>query len=70
MHTPLSRQEVKFWRHEIERHGGSLFKNQVAYHAWNQMAWERYLKKLTPDSMRRVDTRFNLLMRRFIEDDL
>ncbi|KAH8888557.1 hypothetical protein GQ53DRAFT_826246 [Thozetella sp. PMI_491] len=70
MHTPLTALESKFWRAEIRRHGGSLFQNQVAYHAWNQMSWDRYLKKLTPETVRSQETRFNLLMRRFMEDDL
>ncbi len=70
IHAPLTLEEGKFWRREIKRHGGSLFENQVAYHAWNQMAWDRYLKKLTPERVRTHDTKFNLLMRRFMEDDL
>ncbi|KAK3384401.1 hypothetical protein B0T24DRAFT_82820 [Lasiosphaeria ovina] len=70
MHEPLSRQQAIFWQGEIDRHGGGLFENQRAYHAWGQMAWDRYLKKLTPAVVRTKDTRFNLLMRRFIEKDL
>ncbi len=70
MHEPLGRDESKYWRRQIEAHGGSLFENQVAYHAWNQMAWDRYLKKLNPVAVRMQDTRFNLLVRRFMEDDL
>ncbi|KAK3945505.1 hypothetical protein QBC46DRAFT_370859 [Diplogelasinospora grovesii] len=70
MHEPLSRDAAIFWQSEIDRHGGSLFENQLAYHAWNQMAWDRYLKMLTPEVIRAQDTRFNLLMRRFLEDDL
>ncbi|KAK3692319.1 hypothetical protein B0T22DRAFT_10329 [Podospora appendiculata] len=70
MHEPLGKAAAAFWKGEIDRHGGSLFENQVAYHAWSQMAWDRYLKKLTPERVRTRDTRFNLLVRRFIEDDL
>lgn len=70
MHETLSPEDARFWRAEIDRHGGSLFENQLVYHAWSQMAWDRYLKKLTPDVVRTVDTRFNLLVRRFLEDDL
>lgn len=70
MHVPLDPTAAEFWKGEIKKHGGSLFENQVAYHAWNQMAWDRYLSKLTPEIVRTRDTRFNLLMRRFMEDDL
>ncbi|KAK1759603.1 hypothetical protein QBC47DRAFT_111642 [Echria macrotheca] len=70
MHEPLSRAAAEHWDREIRRHGGSLFENQLAYHAWSQMAWDRYLRHLTPETVRGVDTRFNLLMRRFLEDDV
>ncbi|KAL0469841.1 hypothetical protein QR685DRAFT_527729 [Neurospora intermedia] len=71
MHTPLKMKEEKeFWEGQITRNGGGLFENQMAYHAWGQMAWDRYLKWLTPEVIRTKDTRFNLLVRRFLEDDL
>ncbi|KAK3381489.1 hypothetical protein B0H63DRAFT_475825 [Podospora didyma] len=70
MHQPLNPQAAAFWQGEIDRHGGSLFENQLAYHAWSQMAWDRYLHKLTPSLVRTHDTRFNLLMRRFLEDSV
>ncbi|OIW24436.1 hypothetical protein CONLIGDRAFT_623286 [Coniochaeta ligniaria NRRL 30616] len=70
MHQPLSREEARYWQKEIEANSGSLFKNQLAYHSWNQMSYDRHLKGLTPDAVRTKDTRFNLLVRRFVEDDL
>jgi hypothetical protein len=70
MHAPLSHEEMKYWKLQIEDNGGSLFDNQLAYHAWNQMAYDRHLKALTPEKVRTKHTRFNLLMRRFMEDDL
>lgn len=70
MHVRLSREEATYWQKEIEENGGSLFDNQLAYHAWNQMAYDRHLKALTPKLIRKKDTRFNLLMRKFMEDDL
>lgn len=70
MHEPLSQEETVYWKGEIKRHGGSLFDNQLAYHAWSQMAWDRYLKFLTPETIRVSNTRFNLLVRRFLDDDL
>lgn len=70
MHEALSPKDAEYWAAQIKRHDGSLFENQRAYHAWSQMAFDRYLKKLTPEVIRTKDTRFNLLMRRFLEDDL
>ncbi|KAK0629017.1 hypothetical protein B0T17DRAFT_524385 [Bombardia bombarda] len=70
MHEPLAPEAARFWKGEIDRHGGSLFENQLAYHAWGQMAYDRYLKRLTPRVVREADTRFNLLVRRFLEEDL
>ncbi|KAI1197649.1 hypothetical protein F5X97DRAFT_174694 [Nemania serpens] len=70
MHEPLTRQQARQWAAEIHRNGGSLFGEQLAYHAWSQMAWDRFLSKLTPDRIRSHDTRFNLLVRRFLPDDV
>ncbi|KAH8904482.1 hypothetical protein BR93DRAFT_883620 [Coniochaeta sp. PMI_546] len=70
MHAPLSPEETRYWQKEIEENGGSLFDNQQAYHSWNQMSYGRHLKALTPDVVRTKDTRFNLLVRRFVEEDL
>ncbi|PHH76367.1 hypothetical protein CDD80_1578 [Ophiocordyceps camponoti-rufipedis] len=69
MHEPLSATDAEFWKNRIQELGGSLFPNQLAYHAWSQMSRNRYLRRLTPDVIRAEDTRFNLLMRRFLEDD-
>ncbi|KAH8664443.1 hypothetical protein BX600DRAFT_464455 [Xylariales sp. PMI_506] len=69
MHEPLSNREAAMWIAEVERNNGGLFEGQVAYHAWSQMSW-RYLRHLTPNVIRVKDTRFNILMRRFLEDDV
>ncbi|KAK3950497.1 hypothetical protein QBC32DRAFT_346354 [Pseudoneurospora amorphoporcata] len=71
MHTLLrTKEEKEYWEAQITRNEGGLFENQLAYHAWGQMAWDRHLKWLTPGVIRKKDTRFNLLVRRFLEDDL
>ncbi|KAI0205324.1 hypothetical protein F4808DRAFT_280692 [Astrocystis sublimbata] len=70
MHEPLTRQQARQWTTEIHRNGGSLFGEQLAYHAWSQMSWDRYLGSLTPEKVRTRDTRFNLLVRRFLHDDV
>lgn len=66
MHEPISTMEARFWEERIRRTGGSLFDNQLAYHAWSQMAKDRFMKRLTPEIVRSEDTRFNLLVRRFL----
>ncbi|ETS76176.1 hypothetical protein PFICI_11563 [Pestalotiopsis fici W106-1] len=70
MHETLNRQEAQHWIAEIEKNGGSLFEDQLAYHAWSQMAWKRFLKDLTPGNVRTKNTRFNIMVRRFLQDDL
>ncbi|KAI0019604.1 glycosyltransferase family 32 protein [Xylariomycetidae sp. FL0641] len=70
MHQPLSKEEADIWTAQIKENGGSLFGDQLAYHAWSQMAWDRYLKHLSPEVVRNHDTRFTLLMRNFLQDDL
>jgi len=70
MHEKIERTEARHWENKIWRTGGSLFDNQLAYHAWNHVSKDGYLERLTPQVMREEDTRFNLLMRRFLEADL
>ncbi|KAK7966253.1 glycosyltransferase sugar-binding domain-containing protein [Apiospora aurea] len=70
MHTALKPKEAQYWASEVKRNGGGLFADQFAYHAWSQMAWDRYLKHLTPEAVRTKDTRFNIIVRRFIGDDV
>ncbi|KAI0966314.1 hypothetical protein F4678DRAFT_449843 [Xylaria arbuscula] len=68
MHESLDLDEARHWTKQIERNGGSLFEGQLAYHSWNQMAWNRYLRHLTPEVVRTRNTRFNLMVRRFLPD--
>ncbi|EFY88202.1 hypothetical protein J3459_015416 [Metarhizium acridum] len=70
MHEELSEGDTEYWEREIERNGGALFHGQLAYHAWSQAARERHLSRLNPEVVRRKNTRFNLLVRRFMEQDL
>ncbi|KAB8338832.1 hypothetical protein FH972_021776 [Carpinus fangiana] len=66
MHRPLSKSETLVVKDDLMRQSGALYANQIAYHAWSQMADRHYLAKLTPESMMHVDTRFNLMMRPII----
>lgn len=67
MHEPLDGEEATAVEAEMARNGGSLFPDQLIYHAWGYPA-KKYLSHLTPEKIRDQDTRFNLLMRRFLED--
>lgn len=66
MHEPLDKEQAADVEAEIAKNGGSLFEDQLIYHAWAHPA-KKYLDRLTPDIIRDEDTRFNLLMRRFLE---
>ncbi|KAK2592616.1 hypothetical protein QQS21_009681 [Conoideocrella luteorostrata] len=70
MHEELDAEQAKHWKEVIRKNGGALFEGQLAYHAWSQMSAKRFLNQLTPEVVRWRDTRFNLLMRRFLEDDV
>ncbi|KAI1080781.1 glycosyltransferase family 32 protein [Whalleya microplaca] len=70
MHRRLGTDDARRWAAEIDRNGGSLYEDQLAYHAWSQLAWDRHLSKLTPEIVRERDTRFNILVRNFMHDDL
>ncbi|KJZ71737.1 hypothetical protein HIM_08879 [Hirsutella minnesotensis 3608] len=70
MHEPIEEGEVQRCERKMAETGGALFDNQLAYHAWSQMARDRFLGRLTPTIVRREETRFNILMRRFLEDDV
>ncbi|KAG6040749.1 hypothetical protein E4U41_007189 [Claviceps citrina] len=70
MHEELDAEQARHWTEEIGKNGGALFAGQLAYHAWDHGGAGRHLTGLTPETVRRRNTRFNLLMRRFIENDI
>jgi hypothetical protein len=67
MHEPISEGEVSALERTMDQNGGSLYPNQLAYHAWSQVAWKPYLQHLTPELVRERNTRFNVMVRRFLE---
>ncbi|MCJ1282110.1 hypothetical protein MMC26_001433 [Xylographa opegraphella] len=67
MHRSLSPAEVSGTKEDLLANSGALFKNQLAYHAWSQLAWDPYLKDLTPELIRMHDTRFNMMVRHFLD---
>lgn len=66
MHEDLSEEEIVEAKKLLDAHGGALYSNQLAYHAWSQVAREEYLDSLTPELAKEKDTRFNLMVRRFL----
>uniref|UniRef100_A0A093VSR9 Inositol phosphoceramide mannosyltransferase 3 n=1 Tax=Talaromyces marneffei PM1 TaxID=1077442 RepID=A0A093VSR9_TALMA len=66
MHADLSREEVVEVENLLDTYGGAFYSNQLAYHAWSQVAREEYLDRLTPELVKEKDTRFNLMVRRFL----
>ncbi|KAG6362761.1 hypothetical protein INS49_007855 [Diaporthe citri] len=66
MHESLNKEEAAAVESQIAKNGGSLFEDQLIYHAWAHPG-AKHLGRLTPDIIRDKDTRFNLLMRRFLE---
>ncbi|MCJ1479287.1 hypothetical protein MMC13_007972 [Lambiella insularis] len=67
MHSLLSVSDAIRVKEDLHNHSGALFRNQLAYHAWSQMSWDPYLKQLTPELVKNQDSRFNIMVRRFLE---
>ncbi|KAL8407385.1 hypothetical protein RB594_006282 [Gaeumannomyces avenae] len=65
MHEPLSDKEAAEVDEAMRKNDGALFGDQLVLHAWSHPA-RRYTHRLTPDIMRRENTRFNMLLRRFL----
>ncbi|KAM4058548.1 glycosyltransferase sugar-binding domain-containing protein [Hirsutella rhossiliensis] len=66
MHAPLSPAESATVAAAIARNNGSLFGEQLINHAWNHPA-ARFVRHLTPERIKTEDTRFNMLVRRFVD---
>jgi hypothetical protein len=68
MHESLGAREFVATKRELEANNGSLFEGQMAYHGWNSLAWEKYFSNMDEQSVRTKATRFNLMVRRFLDD--
>lgn len=66
MHEPITQSEVQNFEDTIIDNGGGMYPDQLAYHAWSQVA-STYLKDLSPEKVDSQNTRFNILVRRFID---
>lgn len=65
MHEPITQREAQEFQDTLVENGGAMYPDQLAYHAWSQVA-SAFLKDLSPDIVVSQNTRFNLLVRRFI----
>lgn len=66
MHEPISDDDAAALDLLLAATGGSIYPNQLAYHAWSQVAWSPYLQHLTPKIVKEKNTRFNVMVRRFV----
>jgi hypothetical protein len=66
MHEPITQSETQEFQDTIVANGGGMYPNQVVYHAWSQVA-STYLKDLSLEKVVSYNTRFNVLVRRFID---
>lgn len=44
-----------------------VFKKAYIHHLWESASWDKYLKHLTVESVRKTDTTYNLLARRYLK---
>jgi len=63
MHLPLVEEEAMALKRNMSSYSGAMYANQLAYHAWGNIARVRFLSPLTPESLFGVETRFNILLR-------
>jgi hypothetical protein len=63
-HWPTWRDEHLDW---FFRGNGDEFPNSYCHHLWQATSWDRYLKDLTPEYIKNVDTNFTVRARRFID---
>jgi hypothetical protein len=63
MQLPISKQEAMELKSDISRYGGAMYKDQLAYHAWGNIARAKFLSKLTPERLFSIESRFNILLR-------
>lgn len=63
MHSPLVEEEAMALRRNMSSYSGAMYANQLAYHAWGNIARVGFLSQLTPENLFSVETRFNILLR-------
>ena len=69
MHEPLGARGYAATQSTLRANNGSLFEGQMAYHAWNSVAWPKYFSVMNEEVVRTKVTRFNLMVKRFLDQD-
>ena len=67
MHRELRDHEAAEVQATIDRNGGGLYDNQLAYHAWSHNSYDKYVERLTREEIRTRNTRFNMILRKFLD---
>ena len=70
MHSPLVEEDALALKRNMSSYGGAMYANQLAYHAWGNIARVDFLSKLAPENLFRVETRFNILLRKIYLADV
>lgn len=72
MHDPLPNGGVDMaeLRRNMSLYDGAMYQNQLAYHAWGNLARDQFLRPLSPESLVAVNSRFNILLREIYQVDV
>jgi hypothetical protein len=70
MHQPIFGDELSALEKNMSQYDGAMYPNQLAYHAWGNIARREYLSKLNPESLSGMQTRFNVLLREIYNTDI
>jgi len=70
MHKPIFGDELLALERNMSQYGGAMYPNQLAYHAWGNIARREYLSKLSPKFLLDVHTRFNVLLREIYNTEI
>jgi hypothetical protein len=63
MHLPVAEEGVVALRSNMSLYSGAMYANQLAYHAWGNIARANFLSQLTPEKLLGTNSRFNILLR-------
>jgi hypothetical protein len=63
MHSAIVVEEVLALKINMSSYGGAMYPNQLAYHAWGNIARVKFLSQLSPEKLFSAETRFNVLLR-------
>ncbi len=66
LHQPLGPDQVEEVEEALRENDGALFPDQLAVHVWGH-ASRKYLARLDPQVIRTENTRFNMMVRRFLD---